>query len=352
MFALQNVLVTMGHDVCVVRCKELYEEPSVVTYCFRIIKKILLRPFGMHVDVFKEKRYNRNFPIYTQNIKCFIEKFIHSFFVREKFIVPENEFDAIVVGSDQVWRPVYFKKCYGTPISRMFLDYTKSWKIRRIAYAASFGVDFWEYNKKETKSCSRAARLFHAISVREASGVSLCKKNLNVDAELVLDPTLLLQAYDYERILKLKLVQNIYVTSYILDDSAEKEYLINVMKDRFQDLTYKRMEIQKSKEIKPLISVEDWIQTIANSKFVFTDSFHGCVFCIVFNVEFAVYANAERGNARFTSLLKMFGLEKRLISNDKELTKVLAAPIEWDNVNQIRNQWAKNSLAFLRNSLG
>ena len=52
-------------------------------------------------------------------------------------------------------------------------------KIKRLSYAASFGVDVWEFNKKQEKVCRKLLQLFDAVSVREISGVKLCEKHLN-----------------------------------------------------------------------------------------------------------------------------------------------------------------------------
>ena len=81
-----------------------------------------------------------------------------------------NDFDAFIVGSDQVWRRLYMPDIY-----REYLSFAEGWNVRRISYAASFGTEEWEYSPLETTECRRLLQKFDAVSVREASGVSLCK---------------------------------------------------------------------------------------------------------------------------------------------------------------------------------
>ena len=102
----------------------------------------------------------------------------------------EGEYDAFIVGSDQVWRP-----SYNQHLEQAFLNFTENWKnVKRIAYAASFGVDNWEFTKKQTKECKRLVQKFDFVSVREDTAVNLCKEHLGIEATHVLDPTLLLSA--------------------------------------------------------------------------------------------------------------------------------------------------------------
>lgn len=81
----------------------------------------------------------------------------------------------------------------------MFLNFADD-KVKKLSYAASFGCKEWEYTKEQEKTCLRLAKRFDAISVREASAVDLCKNHFGVDASLVLDPTLLLNREDYEKV--------------------------------------------------------------------------------------------------------------------------------------------------------
>ena len=88
-----------------------------------------------------------------------------------------------------------------------------------------------------------------------------------------------------------------------------------------------------------------------DAEMVFTDSFHGCAFSIIFNKPFWVIGNKERGNARFDSLLKQFNLENRRFDIN-EINKIdLTQPIDWEKVNTIKKEWQEKSLNFLKENL-
>ena len=90
---------------------------------------------------------------------------------------------------------------------------------------------------------------------------------------------------------------------------------------------------------------------IENSFMVLTDSFHACVFSILFEKPFIVYGNKKRGVARFLSLLKIFGIEDRLVTNNKEAEKIISQPIDWEKVNTIKKEWQEKSINFLKSNL-
>lgn len=107
-------------------------------------------------------------------------------------------FDAFVVGSDQVWRPRY-----SPALTNYFLDFLDDIErpARRLSYAASFGVDEWEFTPQATARCRDLLARFDAVSVREQSGVALCKNHLDRTASCIPDPTFLLQREDYEAVI-------------------------------------------------------------------------------------------------------------------------------------------------------
>ncbi|WP_439135026.1 polysaccharide pyruvyl transferase family protein [Pseudomaricurvus sp.] len=269
----------------------------------------------------------------------------------------ENSFGAAIVGSDQVWRPTY-SPC----LPNFYLDFldTLGVKVKRLSYAASFGVDSWEYSPKDTEQCRELAHKFDAISVREQSAVELCKKHFGIDAEWVIDPTLLLNADDYRKLLPASSSPAPLgkVFSYILDAKPEVTKIpTDIARELDKELhlitphdaiTY----TSPSSETMTKPKVEEWIQQIAEADFVVTDSFHGCVFSIIFNKPFIAIGNRRRGLSRFHSLLSIFGLETRLIGAPEEATTELVnAPIEWSKVNNIHQQKREAAKAFLDNNL-
>lgn len=208
---------------------------------------------------------------------------------------------AVVVGSDQVWRPKY------TPdISKMFLNFVKNEKVKRIAYAASFGVDEWEYTRQQTMICSELARKFNAISVRESSGIHLCKKYLGVEAIWTLDPTLLLSKGDYETLCyDIPIEKTPFLAAYILENSDDIKAKCEQIASE-KGLTIKWFTADKDASL----SICEWIAMFRDASYVVTDSFHGTAFSIIFAKEFKCFFNENRGSTRFKSLLKLYNTGK------------------------------------------
>lgn len=269
--------------------------------------------------------------------------------------------DAVIVGSDQVWRPRY-----SPSLPNFFLDFLDDVEMRgrpaarRISYAASFGVDAWEFSPEQTAICKSLAQKFDAISVREQSAQALCREHLGVDAEWVVDPTLLLAASDYDKLMPAGTSQHKgKVLTYVLDSAEDKQAIAGkvaaVLKaELFSVKPQKALtEVAASQQQQcQYPGVDEWLQGFRDAAFVVTDSFHGCVFSIIFNKPFVAVGNAKRGLSRFHSLLKIFGLEDRLISSAEQITPgLITAAIDWDIVNRIRQTKAQEAQAFLVRNL-
>lgn len=322
-WALQTVLRRMGHEVVTFDPNPYYRLPWKVkpmVYMKRLVRLAL----GKYCIVRLEEKNSREHDIKIKYLKPFIEKYINRKEIKNICDYCPDDFDAIIVGSDQVWRPM-FNCTEGRTLENSFLDFTEKWNVLRIAYAASFGTDKWEYNRKQTKKCSILAKRFSAISVREISGINLCETFLGVRAIQVLDPTMLLHRDDYEKLIKNG--NNITepkgdLLCYVLDETEETSFLIKrIARERnlipFQaNSKVEDCHADIDKRIqKP---VEQWLNNFKAAKFVITDSFHACVFSIIFGKPFIVIANPKRGTARYESLLSLFSLKNHLIFSPDE----------------------------------
>ena len=336
-YALQQVLKRLGHEPKTI---DFVGRSSFTRYLLSICKQLL-------ISVFKCRRPQirpyvaipafRN-PIMADFVNNHIDRtrIVHSYTRR---IINEERFDAVITGSDQVWRPIYNRY-----IEDMFLKFVPD-SIKKIAYAASFGVDTWEYNAKLTETSAKYAKRLDAISVREATGVELCKTYLGVNAQHVLDPTILAGAEAYKPLLKEKTDEQDYLFAYILDITPEKQaYLDSKAKSKGLNL------IIRGADKNATLSVEDWLSMIANSSIVVTDSFHGTVFSILFHKEFYSIVNVERGGTRFASLLSPLGLEHRM-GDVSKLQSLKPSPINWKQVDCLLDEQRQDSMNFLTNAL-
>ncbi len=196
------------------------------------------------------------------------------------------------------------------------------------------------------------------MSVREASGVSLCKKHFGVEAVHVVDPTLLLDRDDYCNLFEgkdIKPHQNGLLV-YLLDQREENEKMISYFANTLGlppfsvNSKYETPGFHPVEEcIQP--SVETWLKGFYDANFVLTDSFHACVFSIIFNKPFAVFGNAKRGLSRIESLLSSYRLTDRIVYSTKDCEK-LDGVIDWNNANKSVAENREHSLRFLKDSLG
>ncbi len=320
-YAMQTVLRRMGHEVKVidVDCKarvKWYKAP--IAFPYRMVRKM----FGSSAPVFFERQLNVRKKEKERYTRQFIDRHIDLFKVRKLECIRKDDFDAIIVGSDQIWRPCYVGWFVGPDgADKVFLSFTDGWHIRRIAYAASFGTDDWRFPQELTPRCAHYASLFDAISVREASGVELCRQYLHVKATHVLDPTMLLDAEDYLALLQAEDLQASHpLVTYVLDKNERSEGIVKAVSAQ---LGYQPHELNmtgiSSRGVKVQQPLEQWLAGIANCECVITDSFHACVFSIIFNKPFIVIVNEDRGASRFHSLLDMFAQSHRIVESPNHL---------------------------------
>ena len=295
LYALQTLLLSFGYDVLVINRK--WNRVKKNSGLLAAIKRFVYYNI-ICVNIYK---------FYKKNIRlsqpCYSSEDVAK-------VCVDNGLDVIIVGSDQVWR---IENTRGANFDFFggFLDNIVSVKI--LSYAASFGNSEWKGSKDETERISFLLKRFASISVREDSGVKMCKKLFGVESRCSIDPTLLLKSSDYP-ILSISNAVNNGIVSYILDKTEQKTDFIKKIKVK--------KGIAKTTELYPAkgnkshrfkYSIEEWLTYISNAQFVVTDSYHGMIFSIIFKKEFVVIGNSKRGIERFTSLLNKIGLADRLV---------------------------------------
>ena len=344
-YALQQILIRAGYEVETID----WEGKTGIREILYRMKMYVLHAFLP--NKYPQLRYQPT-QKERETIQCntnyFINKYInhtavinsYEGFVKQAAI---GKYNAYVVGSDQCWRP-----CYNAFLSSMFLDFVQDKQVKRIAYAASFGTDKWEFTPQQTAVCALLAKKFDMVSVREDSGVKLCKEHLGVDAVHVLDPTMLLTKEDYIQLIENEKEPKSDGTlfNYILDPDAKKSAFIHKVAKAnglkaFQVLPKCQTETRTKEDVKKRIEdcvfpgVTTWLRAFMDAEMTIVDSFHGMVFSIIFNKPFWAIGNVSRGMSRFTSLLKMFHLEDRLLDADNLDDGDFSKPIDWTKVNGI-----------------
>lgn len=261
-----------------------------------------------------------------------------------------KDFHAVIIGSDQVWRKEVF------PVNGdYYMINQQNLPIKKIAFAASTGVGYWQYDAQETEAIATALSKFSDISVREAESVPLFKEHCSIDVKNILDPTLIASPEIYKPLCKKsKLSGKGKLVTYMLDWTDEKHQLANdAAKCLGIDIQH-ILPIEKKKKglfsriINQDVSVYDWVNQIATADFVVTDSFHGMAFSIIFNKQFVVIGNPNRGMARFNSLLNHFGITERLTQST---LPDISQSIDYKQVNSIHNKLRDEGINFLKSSL-
>lgn len=295
----------------------------------------------------------------SQNLVSFVDEYIASvsLFRRRGQLDKEvlDQFDKFVAGSDQVWR-----WGYGDVKSYLF-DFVDNANARIISYAASFGHDKLSGPEKYLIRRARsAARRFHSVSVREASGTRICSEYWGIPALHHVDPTMLLDRAHYKNLAENRAVDlSPKCLAFVLDESSQNKSLIDCICAELgmtatslapKPRSYSAWREDPDRFLKP--TVHTWLKAFSDAQFVVTDSFHGTVFAVLNNKPFIAITNKKRGAGRFDSLLGMLQLNQRLVSSAVDnVRSIVEHEIDWRQVNESLAMKRAEGLSYLREAL-
>ncbi|MBR4504059.1 MAG: phosphoribosylformylglycinamidine synthase subunit PurS [Candidatus Methanomethylophilaceae archaeon] len=238
----------------------------------------------------------------------------------------------------------------------------------KIGCAVSFGKgSFTENRDVRTKAGTFLSR-FNRISCREDGGVEVMKEAFGIESTHVLDPVFLMSADEYREMAsntRSRVPKGSYVCSYILDPTIERRDFVEEARRRIgAESTCAMYDALRKKANVPAElrdgatwdpTVEEWLAHIDGCDLLITDSFHGLCFAIILGKQFlAVYETWQwRGLSRVASLLRMFGLEDRLVDphDPESALKALENPIDYKAVRKILTRERKKTQKWLTDSL-
>lgn len=344
--AMNKVLKKIGHETSVINYEDtnspifLHKNNILHDGYIELKKRIKTHPYHRYEETKREEKF---------------DQFLHDNlnFTEKVNLLPEfkklnNDFDAFVCGSDQIWSPSFFNPRY-------FLDFVNE-NHRKIAYAPSLGTN--KIDDQITKAqITKYTKRFEYISTREKIGSKIISELIGRPVETVLDPTFLLTARDWEDIAS-NFSDNYspYMLVYML--GTNEEYWSNIYKMAKQlNLQVKVIpvffkDLKREGCIKEPIGPNDFLSLIKNSDFVCTDSFHGLIFSINFKKEFIIFERFKSNdqtnqNSRIYNSLDMFGLKNRLyVDVNNEYKK-----IDYSKVESILNVERNKSMNYLIESL-
>lgn len=325
-YALQKYLRDLGHDAFLIR----YRYDNDIIRSKPPLIKLLLKAFNpknvyYYLKGCMERKKRENEETYNdRKFELFRKKYIAQ---SSKLYLSLKELrnnppdaDIYIVGSDQVWN---FWTNFSERINLVhayLLDFGSD-KIKRLSYAASWGRT--EISDDEVNVITPLLKRFEYVSVRENSGVELCKKCGYNNAEWVCDPTLLLSAETYRNLYKENGIppkKQKYVLLYMLGNECDFD-----IKTAYEFAAKKQLEIiyvsgnsLKDNYPKTIATIPEWLYLVDNAEYIITNSFHCGIFSTIFHKQFGIvlltgeYAGM---NARMQSLFKLRGIEERYIKN-------------------------------------
>lgn len=281
--------------------------------------------------------------------RVFREK--HMRYTNERLSRPEDfkrvcdNYDAFLVGSDQVWNPEL-----GIDTDITLLKFYDKGPIR-LSYASSFGVS--SLPKELEESYRDALNRFEYISTREASGKELVYKLTGKDSVVSLDPTMLLTASEWEQYEEDVAVRERYVLIY---DMRHSPMVMETAKKLAESKKCKVLALSRirigDKKIRTLygISPGQFLTLIKNAEAVVTDSFHGTIFSITYEKEFYSYCSRQgmKIGSRITNILSSLCLEERLIHDGFEPS---FSEIEYSSIRSRLESMREVSLGYLKKIL-
>ena len=343
-YALQKVLTRLGHEPLTLRLATDYQGISKAEYLFvrypillakHIVKRLVGRPTNAPEVYDRWKARVAGMESFVSNHIC-TTPFLKRITLRD---INRYDIQTIVVGSDQIWRPSVLNV-----LNNYFCSFAKGSGLKRISYAASFALDQWPFDEDMTGKIRQLIKGFSAVSVRESNAVDLCHDNLGVDAQWVLDPTMLLDKEDYCRLcVAVPVSGRRFVLAYLLDKSAEKVKMAElVAKSCGCEVKYIYGNVSAED------TIENWLASFRDAQYIVTDSFHGTVFSLIFRKQFYCFYNPGRGNGRMDSLKLLTGLNDRFISSSTELTE---KPIDFLDFTARIETMKQQSIDFLEKEL-
>jgi len=256
-----------------------------------------------------------------------------------------NRFDFFVTGSDQVWNPYYVRK----HSSINFLTFVP--KEKRIALAPSFGVS--EIPSEDEENFRKWISEMNELSVREYEGAKIIKNLTGREAEVLVDPTMVVKRKKWLSLSNEdpQKPDNNYLMTYILGElPKQKKRQIKNFAGK-NDLEIVDLAVKKGWS-DYIAGPSEFINYISSASVIFTDSFHGTIFSILFKKPFVTFR--RRGNhsmiSRINTLFSKFDMKDRLENRiNLKINEVM--DIDFSNTDEILEKERKKTYEYLEKAL-
>lgn len=372
-YALLKKIQMMGYDVEVINYKKQLSLIQKVRFVLNAVRAGEAKELFMRVNAKKvleaHPQYAAGIAERVESVEAYKTKklipLFHDYVGYNELHEGSKSYDAVVVGSDQVWTPMSLPNKF---FNLLFVDDN----VRKVAYASSFGVSVIpDFQKKATGAYLDR---FHAIGVREQKGKEIVDTLSHQTATVVADPTMLLNAkeweeeiYDSASISGFKVPNEPYIFCYFLGTNPEARKAAEALKAKtgYKIITLRHMDEyyevdeQFGDEAPYNVDPNCFLRLIHNAAYVCTDSFHCSAFSIQFHKQFMTFYrfaqdSATGRNSRIDSLFNVLGVNRERIfgsqENGKNVFKI-ELTVDWSVVDEKLTKLREESIEFLDNSL-
>ncbi len=258
----------------------------------------------------------------------------------------ENNYDIFICGSDQVWN----YKLTGGDMNFM-LNFVSDAK-KKNSYAASIGISEIEPFMQE--AYKENLKSFHHISVREKRAQEILQELGDIESTVVVDPTLLLNAKEWESLIEKGDTKEEYIVVYQLGISKRlTSYVQALSKEKKVKVKYIPFPLGGYVKSKAMLKAGpyEWLKLFKEAKYVVTDSFHGVVFSLIFHKQFVVEVNERNKNVggRIYELLSKVGLGHRIINVNADVD--IDEKMDFETADSVIEEQRKLSYLFLEKIL-
>lgn len=356
-YALKKFLENNYNDINVdIIC---YNSPTNIVYKSKIQQALQYPTKEIINRIISKFNKKKNIFLELQNRKSLFDDFTNKYkgyaFNDNNLLEATKEYDALICGSDQIWNPNVSRPGFYLSM----IDH----ECKKISYAASIARD--DLSPHERKVMVPLIERFDYVSVREKTAKNFLSKYTSKEIQEVLDPALLLPADEWSKIAADKKIKEPYVLAFFFSESIVYRKLIEKYCEEqgfklvfipFAANKYIESDMQGECERLYDVGPKEFIRLFIDTKYVFTDSFHGSVFSILFKKNFMVFERDKKNkvskNSRLYDLLDKFNLSNRLVRSQGEMNTTLKENINYANVYELLEKYRKESKDFLNEALG
>ena len=329
------------------------DKKSVLQYLYQLVYNFGIVFFG---TIGKKNLYQRK-----QAFDSFMDEILHSEIAYDQNTISKSldQYRLFICGGDQIWNDYKEKQ----NIKVYTLQFVPS-HVKKIAYAPSMAI--LETTSDFNQIMRTGLNELNSVSVREKKSVSLLELLTNKKINIVVDPVLLMTENEWECVARVPQKKDKYILCYLLGDSEEYREAVKKFARKMNKpiLTFPHIFLNVVRKCDLFFGdihdytsgPREFLGLIRNAEFVITDSFHACVFSMIFETSFVVFERnkiGEKGNmnSRIYDFLEEYHLENQLVS-EKELADMKDIPgIDFTYAHKHWEKRREESLKYLENAL-